>query len=96
MALPTLITYSSPMSPIQVHLFAAARAAVGSGELVVEASNVGELGDEIERIHPAFAKVRRQCSYLVNEIVIHGDPYSAPLSPHDRVDILPPFAGGSR
>ena len=84
------------MSPIQVHLFAAARAAVGVSELVIEAANIGELSDELERLHPAFARVRRQCSYLVNETVIHGDPYAVALNPHDRVDILPPFAGGAQ
>jgi len=84
------------MSPIQVHLFAAARAAVGQSELFIDAANLGELGDELERLHPAFARVRRQCSYLVNETAVHGDLYAAALHPHDRVDILPPFAGGAQ
>ena len=84
------------MATVQVHLFAAARAAVGAGEIHVEATTLGDLCDVLAAAHPDFTRVRPQCSYLLNEIVVHGDPYATTLQPGDRIDILPPFAGGAR
>lgn len=79
-----------------MHLFAAARAAVGSGVVRAEAATLGDLCDVLATAHPDFARVRPQCSYLLNEVVVHGDPYATTLQPGDRIDILPPFAGGAR
>jgi molybdopterin synthase sulfur carrier subunit len=62
----------------------------------VEAETLGNLCDVLTDAHPDFARVRQQCSYLVNEVASHGDPYSVELQPGDRVDVLPPFAGGSQ
>jgi molybdopterin synthase sulfur carrier subunit len=84
------------MPHVHVHLFAAARAAIGASELSVEADTLGNLCDVLTSAHPDFSKVRQQCSYLVNEVASHGNPYSVELQPGDRVDVLPPFAGGSQ
>lgn len=83
------------MPQVQVHLFAAARAAVGAAELKVDAASIGELCDVLTSAYPDFARVRRQCTFLVNEITVHGDQYSVMVQPGDRIDVLPPFAGGS-
>lgn len=83
------------MPTVQVHCFAAARAAVGAAELTLNAATLGEVGDQLSAAYPDFRRVRPQCSYLLNETVTHGDPYAVTLAPNDRIDILPPFAGGS-
>lgn len=84
------------MSSVQVHLFAAARAAVGAREIHTQAETLGELCDALAAEHPAFTRIRPQCSYLINEVAVHGDPYATTLQPGDRIDILPPFAGGAQ
>ncbi|MCF8526463.1 MAG: MoaD/ThiS family protein [Candidatus Nanopelagicales bacterium] len=77
---------------VEVHLFAAARAAVGASMVTVGAGSLGSVLDEIESRHPEFAGVRPRCSFLLDEVscsdlhaLVHGG---------SRVDVLPPFAGG--
>jgi sulfur-carrier protein len=77
---------------VEVHLFAAARAAVGSPLLSVAPGSLAEILDGIAREHPAFASVRVRCSYLVDGVAVHGE--DARVGPESRVDVLPPFAGG--
>jgi sulfur-carrier protein len=79
---------------VTVRLFAAARAAVGSGEVIVEAGTLAEVLDRIEEIAPDFAKVRPACSFLLDEVAVHGDPALVNVSEGQLVDVLPPFAGG--
>lgn len=76
---------------VDVHLFAAARAAVGTSEMSLPAANLSTILDGIEAEHPAFAGVRPRCSYLVDGTAVHTDVAVAAGS---RVDVLPPFAGG--
>lgn len=76
---------------VEVHLFAAARAAVGTSQLSVPAGRVSTLLDGIEAAHPAFAAVRPRCSVLIDGLAVHDDVEVAAGS---RVDVLPPFAGG--
>jgi molybdopterin converting factor small subunit len=76
---------------VDVHLFAAARAAVGASQLSVPAATLSEILDRIEAAYPAFAGVRPRCSVLVDGTAVHDDVAVAAGS---RVDVLPPFAGG--
>lgn len=82
--------------PVQVHLFAAARAAVGQPCVDVVGASLAEICTTLEMKYPEFAKVRPQCSFLVNEVAVHGDPTTIHVPPGARLDILPPFAGGSK
>lgn len=76
---------------VDVHLFAAARAAVGTSQMSVPAALLSTILDGIEAQHPAFAGVRPRCSYLIDGTAAHDDVLVAAGS---RVDVLPPFAGG--
>jgi molybdopterin synthase sulfur carrier subunit len=77
-----------------VHFFAAARAAVGTSALQVGGETLAEICDAIEMDHPSFAKVRPQCSYLIDAVAVHGDPHQVTVPAGARIDVLPPFAGG--
>jgi sulfur-carrier protein len=76
---------------VEVHLFAAARAAVGTSQLSAPPGQLSSILDGIEAAHPAFAGVRPRCSYLVDGTAVHDDVEVAVSS---RIDVLPPFAGG--
>lgn len=80
------------MAGAEVHLFAAARAAVGSAVVTVEPGSLGAVLDGIEAAHPGFGSVRPRCSYLVDGLAVHGEDAQVPAG--GRVDVLPPFAGG--
>lgn len=80
--------------PVHVHLFAAARAAVGQSVLDVPSGTLAQILSGVERSHPDFASVRGRCSYLVDEVAVHGDLAEVDVRPGSRVDVLPPFAGG--
>ena len=80
------------MSAVEVHLFAAARAAVGVPVLAVPPGPLDAVLDGIEAEHPAFAGVRPRCSFLVDGSAVHD--VSTPVAAGSRVDVLPPFAGG--
>ncbi len=75
-----------------MHLFAAARAAVGEPMVTVEAGTLGSVLDSVASRYSDFARVRPQCSYLLDEVSC-TDP-STPVGDGSRVDVLPPFAGG--
>ena len=77
---------------VEVHLFAAARAAVGQAVVTVPAGSLTGVLDRLEADHPAFAAVRPRCSYLVDEVAAHDAAVEVPAG--SRVDVLPPFAGG--
>lgn len=76
---------------VDVHFFAAARAAVGTSQLSVPPGSLSAILDGIAAAHPAFTSVRPRCSYLVDETSVHGD---VDVPAGSRVDVLPPFAGG--
>jgi molybdopterin converting factor small subunit len=77
---------------VQVHLFAAARAAAKADVLAVPGGTLGEVLASCERQAPALRDVLPRCSYLVNGIAVIDE--AARLLPGDRLDVLPPFAGG--
>ena len=78
--------------PVEVHLFAAAKAAVGESMVTAEAGTLGSVLDSVGARHPDFVRVRPQCSFLLNEVAC-TDP-STLVGDGSRVDVLPPFAGG--
>jgi sulfur-carrier protein len=77
---------------VEVHLFAAARAAVGAPVVPASEGRLSVILDGIAAEHPDFAPVRARCSYLVDGVAVHGE--DAEVGSDSRVDVLPPFAGG--
>ena len=78
--------------PIEVHLFAAARAAAGADVLHVTGGTVGQALERAAAAAPGLAAVLERCSVLVDGVATHGDDMV--LAPGSRLDVLPPFAGG--
>lgn len=80
------------MGEVEVHLFAAARAAVGAGQVSVPSGTLARILDQLASDHPGFAAVRPRCSFLVDGTAVHGEDADVPVG--SRVDVLPPFSGG--
>ena len=90
-----------PAGTVSVHLWAGARAAAGTGEVVVEVPGsvtVAWLRDEVLR---RFSEAERlpavlaACSVLVGSRPLgSADPASVEVQPGETVEFLPPFAGG--
>ena len=80
--------------PVTVRLFAAARAAVGASEVQVGPGSLAAVLAAVEAQAPAFASVRPACSFLLDEVAVHGDPSEVLVADGQAVDVLPPFAGG--
>ena len=83
---------------VDVHYFAAARAAAGRAQDTAEAATLGELLNVLRDRHTgnteagmSFAEVLQRCTFLVDGASASED---AVLSDASRVDVLPPFAGG--
>ena len=83
---------------VDVHYFAAARAAAGRAQDTAEAATLGELLNVLRDRHTgsteagmSFAQVLERCTFLVDGASATED---AVLSGASRVDVLPPFAGG--
>lgn len=90
---------------INVHFFAAARAAAGQSQQGIELSELSagaptitDLTQWLEKNHSGrtpsgmtLGHVLQQCSFLVNGTRAE---HEVKLTDGDRVDILPPFAGG--
>lgn len=77
---------------VMVHLFAAARSAAGADVLFVGAGTLGQVLASCEGQAAGLADVLPRCSYLVNGMAVTDE--AARLLPGDRLDVLPPFAGG--
>ena len=82
-----------------VRYFAAARAAAGveAEELVVGVTEGGctvalLLEAAVDRHGPELSRVLPRCSYLLDEVAVHGT--ATPVGESQVLDILPPFAGG--
>ena len=78
---------------VEIHLFAAARAAVGSPIVTVEPGSLQGILDGLSAKHPDFARVRPQCSLLLDGIAVPRDA-NPQVAPGSQLDVLPPFAGG--
>ncbi|MDU0349113.1 MoaD/ThiS family protein [Actinomyces sp. MRS3W] len=91
---------SAPAAPgviaIDVHYFAAAAEAAGRTEErleVPEGTTLAGVRELLAGRGLEMAKVIGVCSYLVNSLSAPADSLSE-LRDRDRVDVLPPFAGG--
>jgi molybdopterin synthase sulfur carrier subunit len=84
------------LSQVQVRYFAGAKAALGRGE---ETRDI-VAGDTIESLlaqlgtalDPAAITVLGRCSFILNGVAT--TERRVPLQNGDRLDVLPPFAGG--
>ena len=79
---------------VEVHLFAAARAAAGTSDALCPSGTLDEITSALAEQFPDLAGVLPRCSYLVDEVAVHGDPATIRIAPGSRLDVLPPFAGG--
>jgi molybdopterin synthase sulfur carrier subunit len=79
---------------VEVHLFAAARAALRTSMTTAEPGRLADILDRLEAQSPDFQRVRPRCSFLLDGVSVHGDPADVTVGAGARIDILPPFAGG--
>lgn len=79
---------------VNVHLFAAARAAAECSEIEVEAGTLSDVLEQLRRIAPGLNEVLPRCSFLVDGVSARPSELTVPLAPGTRLDVLPPFAGG--
>lgn len=90
----TAMSATESVAPtVTIRLFAGAAAAVGARERSVEARTVGDalaalLDGASEEAHTAVGRA----SLLLNAVSCRD--HGAALSEGDRIDVLPPFAGG--
>lgn len=81
---------------VRIRYFAAARAAAGvdSEFLTLTGPRTvrGALRAAVDLHGPSLGQVLRRCSYLLDEIAVHGE--ESFVADGDVLDVLPPFAGG--
>lgn len=76
---------------VTVRYFAAAKARVGRAEETVELTSGTSIGELLVTTGFAGDAVFDRCSFLVNG---ESRPRKSGLRDGDRLDVLPPFAGG--
>ncbi len=76
---------------VEVHLFAAAKSAVGAPVVTAASGTLAAILDELTERYPDLTAVRPRCSFLVDGLT--AGP-ATDVGPGARVDVLPPFAGG--
>jgi sulfur-carrier protein len=83
--------------PVSLHYWAGAKAAAGVAEEEIHARTVAEALRFAcdKRSDPHFDRVIRASSVLLDGLTAHPADLERPLSVPVRVEILPPFAGGS-
>jgi len=86
-------------SEITVHLWAAAKAAAGTGRVAIPADTPLSLADVVEQVLEGrperLAAVLAGCAVLVGDRPAGTqDRALVQVSPGDTVEFLPPFAGG--
>jgi len=81
------------MAQVVVRYFAAARAAAGVSEEVVDAETIRECLSIVTTTRgPELERVLRVCSLLVDGLAVHDRDRR--LEAATEMDVLPPFAGG--
>jgi molybdopterin converting factor small subunit len=100
MASPAAQT-DSPAGQVRLRYWAAARAAAGVTEDVVDVSGPATLAalkaraSELHSSSARFAAVLATCSVLVGDRPVGSeDPAAVQVDPGQTVEFLPPFAGG--
>ena len=83
--------------PVSLHYWAGARAAAGVAAEVIQAQTVAEAlrFARDRRSDPHFDRVIKASSMLIDGLTAHPADLDRPLTAPVRVEILPPFAGGS-
>ena len=91
----------SPAGQVRLRYWAAARAAAGVAEDLVDVPGACSLADlkaralDLHGSSPRFAAVLEVCSVLVGDRPVGSDdPAAVVVRPRDTVEFLPPFAGG--
>ncbi len=80
------------MARVTLRYWAAAKAAAGVAEEVLDGGTLDQVLDDVAQRHGAeLAGVLGRCSFLVQGVRARRDTR---LSDGDVVDVLPPFAGG--
>lgn len=86
------------LDSVEIHYFAAARAAAGVESESVTAATLGELLDDRAAHHRgttdagmSLGEIFDRCTFLVDG---RNSDRDTPLAGAARVDVLPPFAGG--
>ncbi len=84
------------MNQVTVRYFAAAQAAAGLKEEVVDLPDGGTVAELLDRVRSRhgeqLSQVLARSSLLLNAAAVH-DPHAV-AGPRSTLDILPPFAGG--
>ena len=84
------------MATMSLHYWAGARAAAGVEEEQFEAETIAAALEAACRLRgDGFRRVVSACSLLVDGITTHPADLERPRSGPVRVELLPPFAGGS-
>lgn len=81
---------------VEVQFFAAARSAYGANSAHVEPGSLTEVLQRLVVRAPDLAAVLPRCSFLINGYAVtdSSDEVDHMLTAGDRLDVLPPFAGG--
>jgi len=78
---------------VQVNLYAAARAAIGSNSINVEITNLHELIEVLCGLEPKMESILKSSKFLVDGTPLHD--LTASINNAREIDVLPQFAGGS-
>ena len=86
------------MNSVSFYYWAGARAAAGRDFEIVEAESVADAVHKVRAAHsdPRFDRVLSVSSLLVDGLVCPAGERDRPLESPIRIEVLPPFAGGSR
>ena len=84
--------------PVSLHYWAGAKAAAGVAAEEIQARTVAEAVRSAcdRRSDPRFDRVIKASSMLIDGLTAHPADLDQPLTAPVRVEILPPFAGGSQ
>jgi len=84
--------------PVSLHYWAGAKAAAGVAAEEIQARTVAEAVRSAcdRRSDPHFDRVIKASSMLIDGLTAHPADLDQPLTAPVRVEILPPFAGGSQ
>jgi sulfur-carrier protein len=79
---------------VTVRFFAAARAAAGCDQVLLEPGSMGEIIERMNAAFPALTAVTPMCSFLVDSLSVKRIGGGKIVKAGSTVDVLPPFAGG--
>ena len=92
LTVPTAVSGQSLSVDSSVVASAADGAGAGPEGDGAESTVGGVLDVAVDRHGPGLARVLQRCSYLLDEVAVHGR--QTPIRDGQVLDVLPPFAGG--